>query len=52
MDLQTHLKQGTIYIEDGMYIGIASDGQHVLIGSVGEELTIEAYLDTHSITEW
>lgn len=38
------IKSGTIFFQDGQYIGIAADRTEVLIGYEGREKEIEEYL--------
>jgi hypothetical protein len=45
--LAVHLGSGHIYSDKGEYFGIASDGTHVLMGNVGQEDALEAYLDDY-----
>lgn len=42
--LQQHLKEGNIFIDKREYVGKASDGREVLIGTVGMEDSLEDYL--------
>lgn len=43
--LALHLEAGTILVsKDEYYVGHASDGKEVTLGSRGDELTIERYL--------
>ena len=42
--LQEYINNGTIWIEDDEYVGKASDGIIVGLGSVGEEERMERYL--------
>ncbi len=42
--LAAHVASGVIYSDNGEYFGIASDGIHVLMGNVGQEDALEAYL--------
>lgn len=47
--LQDLLTKKIVYFDDRSqaYVGRASDGVEVQIGSIGEELTIENYLNEH-----
>ena len=43
--LKELMESGIIWIEDGTYIGMASDGVEVQLGIVGEEKRLEKYLE-------
>ena len=38
---------GKMFMEDGEYVGIASDGVQVILGTVGEEDRLARYLTDH-----
>ena len=42
--LQALMDAGSVWAEDGAYVGKASDGVIVQIGNVGHEDTVEMYL--------
>ena len=51
--LKLHLSDGTIFIDSEEYIGHASDGIDIRIGSVGDEGRAEEYLkDCPNPTDW
>lgn len=45
--LAAHLATGAIYSDQGDYLGIAKDGVHVLMGSMGYEANLESYLENY-----
>lgn len=45
--LAAHLASGSVYSDGGEYFGLASDGIIVLMGNVGQEDALEAYLDRY-----
>jgi hypothetical protein len=47
------IESGTVQVTVFGYEGVASDGVHVSLGYVGDEVAVEAYLVTHpSPKEW
>jgi hypothetical protein len=45
--LQAALSAGTVFEENGEYVGFAEDGTIVSLGSVGFEKQCESYLSAH-----
>lgn len=45
--LNTLLKDNRIREDRGNYIGVASDGEEVLLGVTGAEIPLEEYLEEH-----
>lgn len=45
--LDQHLRLGTIFVENGQYIGKAADGTEVFLGTVGDEASLEGYLSAY-----
>lgn len=44
MDLKDYMDSGVVYVDDTNYIGIASDGVHVILGDIDDLTSIENYL--------
>jgi len=45
--LEQLIKSGDIFLDEDEYVGIASNGDEVSLGYVGQELRIEYYLQSH-----
>lgn len=45
--LQKLIKAKKIFIDNGEYVGKASSGEEVSLGSIGDEKSVEKYLKSH-----
>jgi hypothetical protein len=45
--LEQFLKAGTIFTDNGRYIGVTDDGVEVELGTMDNETAVRAYLESH-----